>query len=227
MVSDQAAHDFFLASSQIIPTLLVALFVLDRYLPDSLPGPDVDESEIATIRKSLSELAARLKNDTAGLLALLTSAPNGASAADQQQWEGAWRMVEEVRRDHIRLSAEVEASENEYRILLREHQRFTARFSRAYIWMFGGAIIFGCVGEFVSLGGALGVLGKDRALNFVGVALAMLLFTLALHAWAKFGGQLKANRVDRVAAAFVGLFYVIIWVLGVVGFWIPGLVAYR
>lgn len=201
MISAQDAHDFCIAAVQVIPTLLIAFFVVDRIIKP--PSTHVPEER----RPTLDELRNKLRKDRERVQSvhskLIKRRPRVRLLQPKRwdAWEKQRKLIEDLTKETADNEAELEKIEESIRFADEEYRTTLAINYRAYANLLYFNMISGIVGEIAA------ILGSLRQFDYRSTAVAsagsilVILSSLAHHAWHRlFPDKISIGKGDQQLA---------------------------
>jgi hypothetical protein len=190
VLSEQDARAFCLAAAQVIPTLLVAFYVLDRMVNPKIDVPkDLRVPSSEGVKKDL-EKNRKINQRTGATLIGILKTKDVPSEEDMESFVLRWAKFEEYRNRMEELGSKVEGLDSKAEELNKSKQDIIGSANleqmktyRVYLVGIFITILFGTSGEAASIAGSLGVLNLEVSVALASVAIFNIMGSLTVHSW--------------------------------------------
>jgi hypothetical protein len=197
VLSEQDARAFCLAMAQVIPTLLVAFYVVDRMVKPSI---DLSEDRAAPsyedVKNNLEEVRELVKRTQTTLVEEVKT-----KAVPQEEgmesFNLRWSELETSKKRSEVLGFEVETMRRGEEDVIRSANSEQMKTYRVYLIGIFVTILFGAVGEAASVAGSLGVLNLEASIALASIAAFNILGSLASHSWHRLFAFKNDDKLTR------------------------------
>jgi hypothetical protein len=183
VLSEQDARAFCLAAAQVIPTLLVAFYVLDRMVKPKIDLPkDRRAPSYEDVKKNLKKNR-KLNQRVGAMLIDIVQTKDVPSEEDMEHFALQWSKYEEYGKHAEELGSKNEELNKSRQDIIGSANLEQMKTYRVYLIGIFITILFGISGEAASVAGSLGALNLEVSIALASIAVFNIMGSLAVHSW--------------------------------------------